>query len=436
MKYGKSFFTNLIFAFFLLAAALSQTVSAQVSGGDRANAFGMLDALRDTVKDNYYDANYHSVDLDFVYNEAKTRLKNAQTRDELMVILAQVTLTLNDSHTTFYPPARSADIDYGWRVSMIGKNCFVTGVKPKSDAETKGLKIGDKVLLINGYKPTRENLWQMYYRYYAVMPISAARFTVLSADEAKPHTVDVLTKISPTSNAVKIEDIRNRIIRKGWDAREDRYVEVGKELLIWEMTSFSTSEQYIDDMMKKANAHKSLVLDLRGNGGGAVSILKRLVGYFTDKELKIGDEKKKRETKPMLAKPRGAGAFKGNLIVLVDHDSGSASEIFARTVQLNKLGKVIGDKTAGAVMESEFYPLEIGVGNIIFYGASITVADIIMPDGASLEKVGVTPDEIVLATGKDLTEKKDPVLSYAAKQLGVDISPEKAGTLFPIIWGK
>jgi C-terminal processing protease CtpA/Prc len=353
-----------------------------------------------------------------------------------MMILAQVILTLNDSHTNFYPPSRSADVDYGWRVSMVGKNCYVTGVKPKSDAEAKGMKIGDRVLLINGYKPTRENLWQMYYRYYSIIPIGAVRFTVQNPDEAKPRVVDVQTKITKTSNAVKIEDIINRIIKKGWDTEADRYVEAGKNLFIWKMTTFSTSDQHIDDMLRKANGAKSFILDLRGNGGGAVSILKRLVGYFTDQDLKIADEKRKRETKPMIAKPRGNNLFKGNLIVLIDHDSGSASEIFARTVQLNKFGKLIGDKTAGAVMESEFYPMEIGTGNIIFYGASITVADVIMPDGASLEKVGVTPDEIVLPTGKDLAEGKDPVLSYAAKQLGVDISPEKAGTLFPIIWDK
>jgi C-terminal processing protease CtpA/Prc len=70
------------------------------------------------------------------------------------------------------------------------------------------------------------------------------------------------------------------------------------------------------------------------------------------------------------------------------------------------------------------------------YGISITGADIIMTDGKSLEHFGVTPDEIRLPTAADLAAKRDPVLVYAASLLGVKLSSEKAGELFPIEWGK
>jgi C-terminal processing protease CtpA/Prc len=71
-------------------------------------------------------------------------------------------------------------------------------------------------------------------------------------------------------------------------------------------------------------------------------------------------------------------------------------------------------------------------GNMVFYGASITVADLIMSDGQSLEHIGVTPDELVLPTASDLAAKRDPVLTKAAALFGVELDPEKAGSLFPL----
>ena len=185
----------LIFVVILAFATFSQSAFAQISGSDRDNGFGMLEILKDTIKKNYYDSNYHGVDLDFVFGQAKERMKNANTRDELMVILAQTTLAFDDSHTFFVPPSRSANVEYGWRLSMFGNGCYVSGIKPKSDAEAKGLKIGDRVLAIDGFKPTRENLWQMYYRYYSIKPSSRVRFTVQSPNDEKTHTIDVETKI-------------------------------------------------------------------------------------------------------------------------------------------------------------------------------------------------------------------------------------------------
>ncbi|HYX30687.1 MAG TPA: hypothetical protein VE863_19280, partial [Pyrinomonadaceae bacterium] len=87
-------------------------------------------------------------------------------------------------------------------------------------------------------------------------------------------------------------------------------------------------------------------------------------------------------------------------------------------------------------MRARFHDHQQGADIAIFYGASITEADIIMTDGKSLEHLGVTPDEIKLPTAADLAEAKDPVLAYAASLLGLTITPEKAGTFFPVEWRK
>ena len=118
----------------------------------------------------------------------------------------------------------------------------------------------------------------------------------------------------------------------------------------------------------------------------------------------------------------------------VDSQSVSASELFARILQLEKRGIVIGDRSAGSVREARHYNYHSGVDTVIFYGASITDTDLIMTDGKSLERTGVTPDEAVLPSAADLASGRDPVLAYAASRLGVKLTPEDAGKMFPFEW--
>ena len=397
----------------------------------------MLEMTRDAVKDNYFDPKFRGLEIDAVFAQSKEKMKSASTRDELMMLIAGAVVMLDDSHTNFYPPDRAADIEYGWRLAMIGDDCFVSRVKPRSDAEVKGVKRGDKLLAIDGIRPTRELLPHLYHRYYQIAPAASVRM-VLQSPGDKPRTVDVQTKITKTTTLHTWTTYEQKVTRKGWwdEPKVDDFVEFGNELLIWKLYSFVRREAGIDAAMNKARNFKTLILDLRGNGGGFVETEKQLVGHFFEDETKIGDHKLRDKEKPLTAKGRGSGRFAGNLIVLVDQDSASASEVFAKVMQTEKRGKIIGDRTSGSVMTSRFFPLDFGFGKNLYFGVSVTVGDLIMTDGKSLEKRGVTPDEIVLPTGKDWAEDKDPVLAYAAKLAGVDLTPEKAGTFFRFEWPK
>ena len=87
-------------------------------------------------------------------------------------------------------------------------------------------------------------------------------------------------------------------------------------------------------------------------------------------------------------------------------------------------------------MTAKGYDHQVGIGNTLYFGTSITIADVIMPDGKSLENVGVTPDELLLPGESDIAERRDPVLARAAAIAGLQLEPEKAGKLFPVEWLK
>ena len=417
------------------ALASFRPVSAQgLDPFDRDSARAMLDAIKEDLKKNYYDANLRGMNLDARLKEAEEKLKRSTTRDQLMIHVAQVLLELNDSHTFFLPPFRAARVWYGWQMQMIGETCFVTNVNPGSDAAGKGLKPGDTILSVDGYPPARNNLWKMYYRYYVLMPSRSVRLVVQSPGEAQPREIEVLSKVEKTA---KVAEYFTNIYRYNSETRfeRDRFYEQG-DVLVWRMPSFDDSPEHIDEMMNKARKFKTLILDLRGNGGGYLVTMERLVGHFFDRDIKVADLKGRKEMKPVIAKTRGDKVFKGRLIVLVDSESGSASEIFARVMQLEKRGTIIGDRTAGAVMTSKSYDHETGAGRVLYFGTSVTVADTVMADGQSLEKNGVTPDELLLSSGSDIAARRDPVLVRAIALTEGNISPEKAGALFPVEWRK
>lgn len=204
--------------------------------------------------------------------------------------------------------------------------------------------------------------------------------------------------------------------------------------MIWKMPAFVLSEGDVDHMMGIARKHKALILDLRGNPGGYVTTLDRMLGNVFDHEVKVGVRVTRKGEKAMTAKSRGNAAFAGELVVLVDSGSASAAELFARVIQLEHRGRIVGDRSSGSVMESLHYGFQAGIDIVVFYAASVTEADLIMTDGKSLEKSGVTPDEVILPTAQDLATGQDPVLAQAATLVGLNLDPVAAGKLFPFEW--
>jgi carboxyl-terminal processing protease len=425
----------MIVALLLLLSLNTLSTGAQtIDNIDRDRGRDMLNTIKEDIKKYYYDSAYHGMDVDTRFKQAEEKIKQAKSLGQVFGIIAQALLDLEDSHTRFIPPLRAARTEYGWEMQVIADKCFVVGVKPGSDAEAKGLKQGDEVLSVDGARPTRRNYLAMQYLYNVLRPQPGMR-VVVQSPAGEQRQLDVMSKTVEAQRLATLDSVLIEFEKQDFLFRH-RTVKMGDETFIWKMPQFDMDEVEIDGMMKKIKKHKSLILDLRGNGGGAVVTLLRLLGHFFEKDVKVGDLKGRKEMKPMIAKTRGDGAFEGRVVVLVDSLSGSASELLARVMQLEKRAVVIGDRTAGAVMRSQVYVHDIGGSTSVLYGVSITDADVIMTDGKSLEHTGVTPDETLLPTAADMAAKRDPVLARAASIIGLKLEPEKAGAFFPLEWPK
>jgi carboxyl-terminal processing protease len=424
-----------------LAFSFHQHVGAQsLSSYERQRGQEMLRVVKSDLQKHYYDPAFHGIDLEANYKKAEEMVKQAKSNGQIFGIIASMLIDLNDSHTFFMPPSRAARIEYGWRMQMIGDRCYVVDIKPGSDAEAKGLKVGDAIHFVDDMKPTREDFWKIQYLLYSLRPQSGMH-VVAETLGGQPRELDILANVR---EGHRITDLTNYTEYMKLRLEEDnesrlnphRFLEMNDDLIIWKMPRFDLPKEKVNDMMDKVRNHKALILDLRGNGGGAEETLLSLIGNLFEQDVKVGDLTRRKEVKPLMAKSVGSRAFKGKIVVLVDSQSGSCSELLARVVQIEKRGLVIGDRTAGAVMRARHIPHEVGIDTVAFYALSVTDGDLTMTDGKSLERLGVTPDELLLPTSTDMAARRDPVLSRAADSLGIKLEPEKAGAIFPVEWRK
>jgi C-terminal processing protease CtpA/Prc len=432
-----------------LVASLATACLALVAGAPRvANAQDfpaperrkvedMLRGVQAEIVSGYYDSTYHGVNLAAAYDSALTRLRDAQALDKALVAVAWLTLDLHDSHTFFLPPRQTVGVEYGWEMAMIGDSCYVIHVKAGSDAEKQDVRAGDRVISVNGFVPTRINLWQVNYLYRLLLP-QPALHAVVQSPGGPPRELTLAAKVQRRPVLLDMtasdggRDI-NQILReedKTADENRSEYVEYGDSVLIWRMPVFAVMNDEVGKIFDRAKHRRALVIDLRNNGGGAEQCLLEILKHLSRDSVVIGTLRQRHKQTALVAKGTGGNAFAGQLYVLVDSRSASASEVFAREVQLNHRGRVLGDRTAGAVMRSRMHMRQLGTQNATIYGVSVTDADLVMSDGGRLEQVGVTPDEMILPTAADLAAGRDVVLARALTLAGAPTDAAKAGRLF------
>jgi C-terminal processing protease CtpA/Prc len=428
----------LMAAAFLIAASLPAIAQPpqKINSMDLAKVQSMLRAAYNDVKKNYYDPKYQGIDIDARYREYNGRLNSAVSLNDGMRMVAAYLEGFKDSHLFFLPPMRPYTIESGFRMEMVGDKCLITEVRPQTDAAEK-LHPGDRIVSFNTYPVTRDDIWTVDYYFNTLNPLGGYELDIQAPDGTMRHE-SVKSVIRQRARTVDLTapgaDFWD-LIRAGEneDHASRSILKVAGDVTYWKMPGFDLDIDQVEDGFSKVKKHGALVLDLRGNPGGDIRTLTLMLGSVFDRDVKIADRVGRKDSKPMIAKKLGT-PFSGKIVVLIDARSASCAELFARTIQLEHRGTVIGDKSSGSVMEARDFEETTGGDTVVMYGFSVTDANLIMGDGKSLEKNGVTPDEEVLPTQKDLAATLDPALSRAATLAGGNISPEEAGKMFPIEW--
>lgn len=164
------------------------------------------------------------------------------------------------------------------------------------------------------------------------------------------------------------------------------------------------------------NGARGILLDLRANGGGLVSEAQLVASIFIAHGVIVTTRGR---TQPTIVLAAAGGAISAHipLVVLVDHNTASASEIVTAALQDHKRATVVGTHTYGKGVFQELEPLSTG-GAI-----KITVGEYFTPNGRNLggsgvkEGAGVTP-EVNLAHGVDSEHGVEVALRTLAAKVG------------------
>ena len=139
--------------------------------------------------------------------------------------------------------------------------------------------------------------------------------------------------------------------------------------------------------LKKSNI-KSLIIDLRNNGGGLVDQALKIADYMTEKDSVLlyevdkngKEEVKKSENAPIITEP---------IVILTNENTASASEILAGALKDLGRAKIVGTKTYGKGVIQQILSIKDGSG------IKLTVEEYQTPNRNKINKIGIEPDETV-----------------------------------------
>ena len=280
-----------------------------------------------------------------------------------------------DPYTNFIPENQVEDYrfittgQYGGIGALIhqqGKYVIISEPYEGSPAQKSGLKAGDKIIRINGQVAVNKS----YDEVSAVLKGQAGTQVCLVIERSGPS--DTIVKNIIREN-IKIDNVPYAgILRDG--------------IAYIKLTGFTQNaskefrQAFIN--LKENNTLKGLIIDIRGNGGGLLNEAVDIANIFVEKGQEIVSTKGQKADKNQIHYTSSAAVDPEiPVVVLVDSQSASASEILAGAIQDLDRGVVLGQRTFGKGLVQNVVPLS--------YNAQmkITVAKYYIPSGRCIQAI-------------------------------------------------
>lgn len=286
---------------------------------------------------------------------------------------------IGDEYTEYIPADEMEDYTENITGNFVGIGIYMIADKnservvvyypiPESPAEKAGIEAGDQIISVDGTEYTSED-----FNTIADYIKGEEGTTVKLEVERNGQRINFEIKREKiNTNPITIEKLENDI----------GYL----KLPSFDEDTAKDFEEKVKEL--QAQGAKKLIIDLRNNGGGIVNEATDIADMLLDKGQTIistVDKDDKREITYSKKDP----TFMMPVIVLVNENSASASEILACSLQDNERAKIIGTKTYGKGIIQTLLSLTDGSG------LKITTEEYYTPKGTTIHQVGITPDEEV-----------------------------------------
>jgi len=272
-----------------------------------------------------------------------------------------------------------------------GGNLIVVSPIKGFPADQAGLKAQDIITSINGESTTGMEIDA------AVNKIRGPEGTKVTLAVVRNHAQALTFTITRTN--IKLPSVTTKTLDGN----------IGYMQIISFSDDTVTLAQQAADQFKAAGV-KGVILDLRGNPGGALDAAIGVSSLWLPSGTTILTEKGTDGTQTYAA--TGDDSLNGvPTVVLIDGGSASASEITAGALHDNKVARLIGVKSYGKGVVQKLIPLKDGSE------LKVTIASWYRPNGQNINKQGITPDQTVNVNATDVAKSNDTQLQAAEDYL-------------------